>query len=223
MSIAANIEKIKQEYSPKIKLIAVSKTQSNQAILEAYNSGHKFFAENKVQELCTKQSDLPSDIEWHLIGHLQTNKVKFIAQFVHLIHSVDSKKLLLEINKQAAKHNRIQKVLLQVFIAEEETKFGLSKDELFELLNTLPNCNLSNIEIVGLMGMASNTENELQIRNEFASIKKIFDEVKSSYFKSQNLFCELSIGMSSDYLIAVDEGSTMLRIGSLIFGERVNK
>ena len=113
--------------------------------------------------------------------------------------------------------------MLQVFIAEEETKFGLSKDELFELLNTLPNCNLSNIEIVGLMGMASNTENELQIRNEFASIKKIFDEVKSSYFKSQNLFCELSIGMSSDYLIAVDEGSTMLRIGSLIFGERVNK
>ena len=186
--------------------------------MEAYNAGQRVFGENKVQEMTEKYELLPKDIEWHLIGHLQTNKVKYIAPFVHLIHSVDSLKLLNEIEKQAQKSNRVISVLLQVFIATEETKFGLDETELNDLINYV-NANTEqyqHIQIAGLMGMASNTENETQIRNEFKNLKLIFEKLKTKNFKLQTL----SMGMSHDYKIAAQEGSTMIRVGSLIFGER---
>ena len=220
MSIAANIEKIKQQLSQNIKLIAVSKTKPVETLMEAYNSGQKIFGENKVQELVGKFEQMPKDIEWHMIGHLQSNKVKYIIPFVALIHSVDSENILLEINKQAAKINKIQQVLLQISIADEETKFGFEEAELFNLLVKYENHEFPNIEIVGLMGMATFTDNEEQIANEFAGLKKLFDKLKANYFSSQTSFNQLSMGMSSDYQIAIANGSNLIRVGSTIFGGR---
>ncbi|MCF8428882.1 MAG: YggS family pyridoxal phosphate-dependent enzyme [Bacteroidia bacterium] len=220
MSIAANIEKIKQQLSQNIKLIAVSKTKPVETLMEAYNSGQKIFGENKVQELVSKFEQMPKDIEWHMIGHLQSNKVKYIIPFVALIHSVDSENILLEINKQAAKINKIQQVLLQISIADEETKFGFEEAELFNILEKYNNQEFPNIEIVGLMGMATFTDNKEQIANEFSRLKKLFDNVKSNYFSTQESFNQLSMGMSSDYEIAIANGSNLIRVGSNIFGSR---
>ncbi|MFZ4799366.1 MAG: YggS family pyridoxal phosphate-dependent enzyme [Bacteroidia bacterium] len=220
MSIAANIEKIKQQLSQNIKLIAVSKTKPVETLMEAYNSGQKIFGENKVQELVGKYEQMPKDIEWHMIGHLQSNKVKYIIPFVALIHSVDSENLLIEINKQAAKINKIQPVLLQISIADEETKFGFEEAELFKILKKYINHELNHIEIVGLMGMATFTDNEEQITNEFAGLKTLFDKVKNEYFEHKESFNQLSMGMSSDYKIAITNGSNLIRVGSSIFGGR---
>jgi pyridoxal phosphate enzyme (YggS family) len=203
-------------------LIAVSKTKPASAIETLYAWGQRDFGENKVQEMCSKHEELPKDIRWHQIGHLQTNKVKYIIPFVALIHSVDSFKLLLEIEKQAAKINRKVSVLLQIHIAQEETKFGLDRKELIEILEyhtNNPNL-LKHININGLMGMSSLTDTEEQVRNEFKQLKDVFTFCKNSYFLNQPHFNILSMGMSGDYPIAIEEGSTMVRIGSLLFGER---
>lgn len=224
MSIADNLKKYKSELeSDGVKLIAVSKTQTNEAILEAYNAGQRIFGENHVQEMVDKQAQLPADIEWHMIGHLQSNKVKYIAPFVELIHGVDSLKLLQEINKQAAKNKRIINCLLQVYIADEDTKFGLGFDETIELLRSEEFSTLQNIRVVGLMGIATNTKNEKQISLEFNELKVFFDGIKASFFRKIDTFKEISTGMSADYKLAVEEGSTMVRIGSGIFGKRVIK
>jgi len=224
MSIADNLKQYKSEVeSDGVKLIAVSKTQSVEAILEAYEAGQRVFGENLVQEMVEKQEQLPKDIEWHLIGHLQTNKVKYIAPFVKLIHGVDSLKLLQEINKQALKNKRIIDCLLQVYIADEDTKFGLAFDEVIELLRSEEYRALQNIRIVGLMGIATNTKNEKQIATEFNELKVFFDGIKISFFRKDDAFKEISSGMSADYKIAIEEGSTMVRIGSSIFGKRIIK
>jgi hypothetical protein len=225
MSIAENIQKIEAEIAPDAKLIAVTKTKPVEMLMEAYNAGFKRYGENKVQEMEMKHEQMPKDIEWHLIGHLQTNKVKYIAPFVAMIHSVDSLKLLQEINKQAAKNNRVIDCLLQIFIAQEETKFGLSEEEAKELLTSEAFKELKNVRIVGLMGMASNTDDEAQIRREFKSLKRFFGELNSTLSQQRltaedSTLTELSMGMSSDYLIAVEEGSTLIRVGSAIFGSR---
>ncbi len=220
MSIPENIAKIKEELPQGVKLIAVSKTHPVSVIMEAYRAGHKIFGENRVQELVAKFDEMPKEIEWHLIGHLQTNKVKYIAPFVSLIHSVDSLKLLSVINKEAQKCDRVIDCLLQVYIASEETKFGLSADELHELLQSSELDQMQNIRICGLMGMATFTDNMQQVRMEFRFLKNLFDEVKQKYFQGKPWFKELSMGMSSDYQIAIEEGSTMVRIGSNIFGHR---
>ncbi|HMT74216.1 MAG TPA: YggS family pyridoxal phosphate-dependent enzyme [Chitinophagaceae bacterium] len=213
-------QRIKSELDSKgVTLVAVSKTKPVEDIFELYNLGHRDFGENYVQELAEKAEALPKDIRWHFIGHLQSNKVKYIAPFVHLIHGVDSLKLLLEINKQAAKKNRIIRCLLQVYIAKEETKFGLDETELENLWRSTLINQFSNIQITGLMGMASFTDDKNLIRNEFKSLKSIFE--KYSLPQTLNLKLQtLSMGMSSDYQIAVEEGSNMVRIGSLLFGER---
>jgi pyridoxal phosphate enzyme (YggS family) len=218
--IAANIQKINQEIGQHARLIAVSKTKPIELLQEAYNAGQRLFGENKVQEMAAKWEQLPKDIQWHMIGHLQTNKVKYMAGFVDLIHSVDSLKLLEIINKEAAKNNRKINCLLQVYIASEETKFGLDKGELMELLEHLKNAPLPNIEIKGLMGMASNTEDTNQIRREFRNLKQLFEQCKGTTFSGSNQFTEISMGMSGDYTIAVEEGSTLVRVGSSIFGSR---
>jgi len=209
MNIKENILKISNTIPKSVQLVAVSKTKPLKLIKEAYQTGQRIFGENKVQELVEKASNLPSDIQWHMIGHLQTNKVKFIAPFVSLIHGVDSEKLLLEINKRAQQHNRTIPCLLQIHIAQESTKFGLNKIEAENLLKTP----LSNVEIKGLMGMATFTKDEQQIRQEFKTLRRIFEQLKSNYQLSI-----LSMGMSGDYSIAIEEGSTMVRIGSSIFG-----
>lgn len=216
MSVAENIRKIKKNLPETVTLVAVSKNQPNNAILEAYQTGQRVFGENKVQELVAKYESLPKDIEWHMIGHLQSNKVKYIAPFVYLIHGIDSFKLLAEVNKHALSNHRIINVLLQVFIAKEETKFGFSKIEVVDLLNSEKFQELKNIKVLGLMGMATNTDNEQQIRNEFKSLKILFSVLNTQH----SLLTTLSMGMSSDYKIAIEEGSTMIRIGSSIFGER---
>lgn len=224
MSITDNIKKLKKEFEElDVRLIAVSKTKPNEDILEAYQAGQRIFGENQVQELVDKYNALPKDIEWHLIGHLQTNKVKYIAPFISLIHSVDSIKLLAEINKQAEKNNRVMKCLLQVYIADEETKYGLGFDEIIDLLRSDEFADLKNIKIVGLMGIATNTENQKQIKEEFYELRTLFEGIKLSYFKDEDGFMELSMGMSTDYKVAIEEGSTMVRIGSDIFGSRVIK
>lgn len=221
MTIESNLKSIKTELeSVKVKLIAVSKTKTSETILEAYQAGQKVFGENQVQELVEKYQQLPKDIEWHLIGHLQTNKVKYIAPFIHLIHGVDSLKLLKEINKEAVKINRTIDCLLQIYIADEETKFGLGFDEAIELLESEEYHGFKNIRIVGLMGIATNTSNQKQIREEFYELSVLFTGLKETYFKNEPSFKEISMGMSSDYKIAVKEGSTMIRIGSNIFGSR---
>jgi len=220
MSIADNLHKIKGALPERVTLIAVTKTHPVEKLMEVYTAGHKIFGENKVQELCDKYEQLPKDIQWHLIGHLQSNKVKYIAPFVSLIHSVDSLKLLQEINKQAVKNNRVIDCLLQVYIANEDTKFGLSFSEAEELIASEAFKVLKNINIVGIMGMASNTDDEAQIKNEFHSLKLFFDKHTSVCTSNFNLTI-LSMGMSSDYKIAIAEGSTMIRVGSSIFGERM--
>jgi len=220
MSVAEKLLQIKKQLPENVRLIAVSKTYPPEAIMKAYETGHRIFGENKVQELCEKHNQLPKDIEWHLIGHLQTNKVKYVASFVHLIHSVDSLKLLKEINKQALKNNRIIPCLIQLFIAKEETKFGLTREECLELLKSPELSDLKNIRLVGLMGMASNTENQQQIENEFASLFEFFTMLKNTFHTNQVNFSELSMGMSSDYKLAINQGATLIRIGSTIFGSR---
>ena len=220
MSVRQNLSGILQQLPASCKLIAVSKTQPIEKIQEAYESGHRIFGENKVQELMRKYPELPGDIEWHLIGHLQTNKVKYIAPFISLIHSVDSLKLLEEIDKQAAKAGRAVNCLLQVHIATEESKFGFSERELDELLAAPSLAELKNVKVIGLMGMATFTENTDIVRKEFAHLRSIFDRLKKRVLPSCIQMTELSIGMSGDYKIAVEEGSTMVRIGTALFGER---
>jgi PLP dependent protein len=215
MDIAGKTRGIISSIPKNVTLVVVTKTQQAEKIMEVYDAGYKIFGENKVQELLEKYETLPKDIQWHLIGHLQTNKVKYIAPFVHLIHSVDSLKLLQEIDKQALRNNRGIDCLLQIHIAQEETKFGFDFNEAEQIINANQ---LKNVSIVGLMGMATNTNNEEQIKSEFHSLKSFFDKLKS---QTQNpLFQILSMGMSSDYKIAIKEGSTMVRIGSSIFGAR---
>lgn len=218
--IGANIQKINQEIGPNVRLIAVSKTKPLKDLLEAYHAGQKIFGENKAQEMALKHQELPKDIEWHFIGHLQTNKVKFIAPFVSLIHSVDSLKLLQFINKEGEKINRIIPCLLQIYIATEETKFGLNLNELTEIIEVLKSGNLKHIEIKGFMGMASNLEDTNKIEKEFETLKTLFDSTKDAYFEDMDSFKEISMGMSGDYLLAVKTGSTLVRVGSLIFGSR---
>lgn len=220
MSIQTNIQKIKKSLPQQVTLVAVSKTHPVETVMEAYNAGHRIFGENKVQELVAKYEAMPKDIEWHLIGHLQTNKVKYIASFVSLIHSVDSIKLLEVIDKEAQKHNRVIDCLLQIHIASEETKFGLSADELEELLGSNDYKEMKNIRLVGLMGMATFTDNMAQVCMEFKFLGNLFKSVKAKYFADKPWFKELSMGMSSDYAVAIEEGSTMVRIGSNIFGHR---
>jgi len=220
MIIKNNITNLRQTLPTYCKLVAVSKTKPAEMIAEAYEAGQRIFGENKAQELSAKYESLPKDIEWHMIGHMQSNKVKYIAPFVSLIHSVDSLKLLEEINKQAVKANRVIACLLQVHIAEEETKFGFSPEEVTELLNDSTWKNLSNIKILGLMGMATFVHNEEQIRKEFKSLYVLFQRLKSSILPKQVEMSELSMGMSGDYKIAIEEGSTLVRVGSAIFGGR---
>jgi pyridoxal phosphate enzyme (YggS family) len=218
--IEENISRIKSSLPSSVKLIAVSKTKPSSDIQQAYDAGQRIFGENKVQELVSKYDTLPKDIEWHMIGHLQSNKVKYMAHFVALIHGVDAFSLLKEINKQAQKNNRIQNVLLQFHVAQEETKFGFSFEEAEQMLSSNEYKNLENISIVGVMGMASFTENQVQIHAEFKMLKSYFDQLKTQFFSDNNLFKEISMGMSGDYKIAIEEGSTMVRIGSSIFGGR---
>lgn len=220
MSIAENIDLVKANLPAHVQLIAVSKTKPANLLIEAYNHGQRAFGENKVQEMVWKYEELPKDIEWHFIGHLQSNKIKYIAQFVHLIHGVDSFKLLNAVNSEAKKVKRIIPCLLQFHIAEEETKFGLSMEEAVKMLSSEEFILLENVKISGVMGMATYTDNENQIRKEFSYLKDCFEILKSDYFAKNEDFKEISMGMSGDYLIAIAEGSTMIRIGSTIFGER---
>lgn len=218
--IAERILAIRQELPEHVQLIAVSKTKPAADIIEAYQAGQRAFGENKVQEMVDKHAELPKDIEWHLIGHLQTNKVKYIAPFVHLIHAVDSLKLLREINKEALKNDRVIDCLLQFHIASEETKFGLTFEEATELLESDEFIALENVRIAGVMGMASFTEDKEQVSDEFRTLYNYFQIIKSHHFRFNPDFREISMGMSGDYRIAVEEGSTMVRIGSTIFGGR---
>ena len=220
MDIGKNISEIINEIPGNVKLVAVSKTKPNETILEAYHSGQRIFGENKVQDLVQKQAELPKDIEWHFIGHPQSNKIKFIAPFVHLIHGIDSLKLLKIIDKEGLKNNRIVNCLLQFHIAEESTKFGLSLDEATETLTSNEFKLLKNVEVVGVMGMATYTNDKNQIRNEFRLLNGIFNTLKNEYFSGAKNFKEISMGMSDDYKIAVEEGSTLIRVGSKIFGAR---
>ena len=220
MSISTNIQQITHHIPKEVMLVAVSKTKPNELLLEAYQAGQRHFGENYVQELVDKQATLPQDIHWHFIGHLQSNKAKYIVPFVYLIHSVDSLKLLVEINKQAEKIHKTIDCLLQIYIAKEETKFGFDIQECEALLQSEAIKTLKNIRIAGLMGMASNTDNIVQLTTEFNSIKQLFDNIKSKKLVGES-FKYLSIGMSSDYPLAIECGSNMIRVGSHIFGERV--
>jgi len=216
MPIKESLVEIKNSLPRHVTLVAVSKTKPIEAIMEAYNSGQRVFGENKVQEMVQKWEALPKDIEWHMIGHLQRNKVKYMAEFVSLVHGVDSLRLLIEINKQALKHDRVIDCLLQIHIAQEETKFGLNQNELDEITTSKEFENLKNVRIVGLMGMATFTNDTDQIRKEFNHLKSTFEDLKASLIN----ISVISMGMSSDYEIAIEEGSTMIRIGSSIFGVR---
>ncbi|WP_421805597.1 YggS family pyridoxal phosphate-dependent enzyme [Flagellimonas sp.] len=216
MSVKDNLTKITSELPEGVTLVAVSKTKPNEDILEAYEAGQRIFGENKVQEMVQKWEDLPKDIEWHMIGHVQRNKVKYMAEFVSLIHGVDSPRLLKEINKQAKKHDRVIPCLLQIHIAEEDTKFGLDEKELNDLVDSDEFKTMEHIKIVGLMGMATFTEDMNQVRREFAQLKSLYDDLKTK-LTDINI---LSMGMSGDYTVAIEEGSTMVRIGSSIFGAR---
>jgi pyridoxal phosphate enzyme (YggS family) len=219
MSIKNNLLKIKSSLPENVTLVAVSKTKPITDLMEAYHAGQRIFGENNIQEMTEKWEQMPKDIQWHMIGHIQTNKVKFMAPYVSLVHGIDSLKLLEEINKQALKNNRIIDCLLQIHIAEEETKFGLNEDELDNLLGSESFINLKNIKIVGLMGMATFTENQTQIKKEFEHLKSIFDKLQNLESNSLH-FNILSMGMSGDYELAIKCGSTMVRIGSSIFGGR---
>jgi pyridoxal phosphate enzyme (YggS family) len=224
MSIADNIKSLKKETGEiNVTLIAVSKTKPASDLQQAYDAGQRLFGENQVQELVEKQEQLPKDIQWHLIGHLQTNKVKYIAPFISMIQSVDSIKLLQEINKHALKNKRVIDCLLQIYIADEETKFGLGFDEAIELLRSEEFAALHNIRIRGLMGIATNTDIEKQIKDEYYELKTFFDGIKVSFFRKEESFDTLSMGMSSDYKVAIEQGSNMVRLGSTIFGGRAKK
>jgi hypothetical protein len=224
MSIADNIKRLKNETGPiNVSLMVVSKTKPVEEVKEAYDAGQRLFGENVVQELVEKYEHLPKDIQWHLIGHLQSNKVKYIAPFISMIQSVDSLKLLEEINKYAEKNDRVIDCLLQVHIADEETKFGLGFDEVIELLRSEELPALKHVRICGLMGIATNTDNEKQVKEEFYELRTFFDGIKQSFFRKESTFDTLSMGMSSDYKIAIEQGSTMVRLGSTIFGQRIVK
>lgn len=220
MLVRENLARVKATMKPDVRLVAVSKFHPAEAIQEAYDAGQRIFGESHVQELVAKQEVLPKDIEWHFIGHLQTNKVKYMAPFVSLIHAVDSLKLLKEIDKQAQKCSRVIDVLLQVHVAKEETKFGFTPEELLEMLAEEAWKGMEHVRVVGLMAMATNTDDEAQIASEFDTVCQLFGEVRKRFFADEPSFRELSMGMSGDYLIAQEHGSTMVRVGSLIFGER---
>ncbi len=215
MSISEKIKTFKEQLPEEVTLVAVSKTKPVSEIMEAYNTGHRIFGENKVQEMESKWQEMPKDIDWHMIGHVQRNKVKYMAPFVSLIHSVDSKRLLKEINKQAKKEERVIDCLLQIKIAEEDSKFGLDKEEALELLSSETFQKYENVNVLGLMGMATFTDDEKQVANEFQKLKTIYDSIKDKYN-----FTKLSMGMSGDYNIAIEKGSNLVRVGSAIFGER---
>ena len=221
MNVTDNLKQVLAELPSGVRLVAVSKFHPNEAIEEAYRAGQRIFGESKVQEMTGKYESLPKDIEWHFIGHLQTNEIKYMAPYVSMIHGIDSYKLLAEVNKQAIKAERVIRCLLQIHIAQEETKFGFSFDECKEMLNAAEWKALANIQICGLMGMATNTDSKEQIEREFRSLNCFFHEVKKQYFANEPTFCELSMGMSHDYHLAIKEGSTLVRVGSKIFGERV--
>lgn len=216
MSITNNLSKLNSKINTKICLVAVSKTKPISDILEAYNFGHKIFGENKVQELVSKHNSLPKDISWHMIGHLQRNKVKYIASFIDLIHGVDSIKLIKEINKQGLKNSRVINCLIQVNISNEENKFGMNINETYNLFKTLELTSFKNLNIVGLMGMGSFTNDEEFLKNQFLSLKKLFDKLNSEKFN----LSVLSMGMSNDYRLAIECGSNMIRVGNSIFGSR---
>jgi len=220
MTIENNLNKIYSTLPDDVKLVAVSKTKSNEAILEAYEVGQRIFGENKVQELVRKWETLPKDIEWHFIGHLQSNKVRSIAPFISMVHSVDSLKILKTINEEAKLAGRVIPCLLQFHIASEESKFGFSVDEVIQLLTDLKSSDFENVTISGVMGMATYTDDEVQIKKEFSVLLDIFQKLKAVFFQGNDNFREISMGMSSDYLIAIESGSTMVRIGSTIFGDR---
>lgn len=203
-----------------VRLVAISKTQPVQRIMDLYRCGHISFGENKVQELVEKYQDLPKDIEWHMVGHLQSNKVKYIAPFISMIHSIDSLKLLKVINKEGGKHNRVINCLLQFHIAEEETKFGMDQQEATELLESDTFRAMKNVAICGVMGMATFTRDQDQIRKEFSHLHSLFVQLRETYFRGDTRFCEISMGMSDDYLLGIEQGSTLVRIGSALFGER---
>ena len=216
MNISENIKRIKSEIPSEVKLVAISKTKPNEDVLQAYETGQRDFGENKVQEMTEKYEDLPKDIRWHMVGHVQRNKVKYMAGFVHLIHAVDSLKLLKEIEKQAKKHDRTIECLLQIKIAEEESKFGIDVEEAEEILNSSKYAEMSHVKIVGLMGMATLTEDKEKIKEEFSFLNTTFVRLK----EENEDFTTLSMGMSGDYKIAIECGSNMIRVGSSIFGER---
>ncbi len=220
MSVAENLNRIKSTLPAGVRLVAVSKTKPEADIMEAYNAGHRIFGENHAQEMKQKHADLPTDIEWHFIGHLQTNKIKYIIDYVRLIHSIDSANLLQAVNKEAAKHNVVVNCLLQFHIATEETKFGLTLDEARQLLESDEFRAMQNVRICGVMGIGSLTDDRDQTNREFAHLKQIFDTLKADYFADADDFKELSMGMSGDYQLAIAHGSTMVRVGSSIFGQR---
>lgn len=220
MSISANLDAVKSLLPEGVKLVAVSKFHPKEAVEKAYDAGQRVFGESRVQELNGKQEVLPNDIEWHLIGHLQTNKIKAIVPYIHTIQSVDSWKVLSEIDKYASTVGRKINCLLEIYIAQEDSKYGFSFDECRSLLEKENWKALQNIQIAGVMGMATNTDDENQIRLEFRSLKVFFEELKQTYFIDDAGFCEISMGMSHDYRIAIEEGSTIIRVGTSIFGER---
>jgi pyridoxal phosphate enzyme (YggS family) len=220
MQIADNISRLKQSVPSNVRIVAVSKTVSEKGIMEAYQSGQRLFGENRVQDLIRKQANLPADIGWHMIGHLQSNKVKYIAPFISVIHSVDNTDLLTVINREAMKHMRIISCLLQIKIAKEETKFGLTLQEAAEILSSPEFRSMEHVRITGLMGMATFTTNTAMVRSEFRYLAECFNRIKADFFNKDPQFYELSMGMSGDYRIALEEGATMLRIGTLIFGSR---
>lgn len=221
MDIQTNLKEVLSELPSGTRLVAVSKFHPNEAIETAYQAGQRIFGESKVQELTEKYQTLPKDIEWHFIGHLQTNKVKYIAPFISMIHAVDSYKLLEEINKQAAKVNRTIPCLLEIHIAQEESKYGFTLETCREMLHTTPWKSLSHITINGVMGMATNTDDKNEIRKEFKELHDFFMELKQTYFTNDVHFCEVSMGMSHDYPLAIEAGSTLVRVGSKIFGDRI--
>lgn len=219
-TVLENIKAIRSNLSDGVELIAVSKTKPNELILEAYKGGQRAFGENKVQEMVSKYESLPKDIEWHMIGHLQRNKVKYIAPFVHLIHGVDSPRLLTEINKRAQQCNRVIDVLLQIHIAQEQSKFGFNQEEVEQFLGSEEYQNMRYVNVKGLMGMATFTQDKAQVQKEFTSLKTLYDQLKNNFFSSKEDFSTVSMGMTGDYKIAEACGSTMVRIGSAIFGAR---
>lgn len=220
MSVAEQITRLQKELPEGVKLLAISKYQPIEAIQEAYDAGQRMFGENHIQEMAAKAAALPKDIQWHFTGHVQTNKIKYMAPFVSLVHAVDSFRLLREIDKHAAKHERRIDCLLQIHIAQEDTKYGLTVDECRQLLANEPWRELEHVRITGLMAMGSNTDDMEQVRHEFRQIKGLFDELKEKHFANEPSFSQLSEGMTDDYPIAIEEGSTIVRIGSMIFGER---